>query len=155
MSTVYEIIFHKELNMIHCFCGFMGMSHHCTQKVKGTIKIFKCLDDCKVCEKEVDRKKIQRPHSEHNFGVPYYEEVSSPFLLFKFYLDVLCRIFFNLHDKHLLPFILKEQYLSTRQNYSAGKKIKEDTYIFTVKLIKRLVVSTCQVVNPHMFIHVF
>ena len=35
----------------------MGMSHHCTQKVKGTIKIFKCLDDCKVCEKEVDRKK--------------------------------------------------------------------------------------------------
>ena len=56
MSTVYEIIFHKELNMIHCFCGFMGMYHHCTRKIKGTITISKCLDDCKVCEKDVDRK---------------------------------------------------------------------------------------------------
>ena len=55
MSTVYKIIFHKELNMIHCFCGFMGMSHHWTRKIKGTIKIFKCLDNCKVCEKEIDR----------------------------------------------------------------------------------------------------
>ena len=34
----------------------MVMSHHFTQKIKGTIMIFKCMDDFKVCEKEVDPK---------------------------------------------------------------------------------------------------
>ena len=97
----------------------------------------------------------QRPYCEHNFGVLYYEGISSPFLLFKFYLDILGRINFNLRDKHLLPIMLNNQYLLARKNYSARKKFKEDIYIFTVKLIKRLVVSTCQVVNPHMFPHVF
>ena len=37
--SVFEHVFHKELNMINCFCGFMGLSHHCTRKIKGTIKI--------------------------------------------------------------------------------------------------------------------
>ena len=97
----------------------------------------------------------QRPYCEHNFGVLYYEGISSLFLLFKFYLDILGRINFNLRDKHLLPIMLNNQYLLARKNYSARKKFKEDIYIFTVKLIKRLVVSTCQVVNPHMFPHVF
>lgn len=54
--SVFELVFHKELNMIHCFCGFMGLSHHCTRKIKGTIKIIKYPTDCKVCEKRVDRK---------------------------------------------------------------------------------------------------
>ena len=75
--------------------------------------------------------------------------------MFKFYLDILGRINFNLCDKHLLPIILNNQYLLARKNYSARKKFKENIYIFAVKLIKRLVVSTLQVVNPHMFIHVF
>ena len=54
--SAYELVSHKELNMINCFCGFMDLSHHCTQKIKGTIKIIKCPTDCKVCEKEVDQK---------------------------------------------------------------------------------------------------
>ena len=61
ISTVYEIIFHKELNMIHCFCSFMGIYHHCNQKIKGTITISKCLDDLKSVRKkliESVRKKL-------------------------------------------------------------------------------------------------
>ena len=54
--SAYELVSHKELNMINCFCGFMDLSHHCTQKIKGTIKIIKCPTDCKVCEKDVDQK---------------------------------------------------------------------------------------------------
>ena len=56
MSSVLEIIYHKEINMFNCFCGFMGLSHHCKQKIKGTIKIAYCPTDCQICEKEADRK---------------------------------------------------------------------------------------------------
>lgn len=51
-----QIIYHKKLNMINCFCGFMGLAHHCTRKIKGSIKIANCPTDCKVCEEEADRK---------------------------------------------------------------------------------------------------
>ena len=54
--SAFELAFHKELKLIKCFCRFMGLSHHCTRKIKGTIKIIRCPTDCKVCEKEVDRK---------------------------------------------------------------------------------------------------
>ena len=45
----------------------------------------------------------QRRYSENNFGVLYYEVVSSPFVLRKFYLDVLGRIVLNQRDKFILP----------------------------------------------------
>lgn len=45
----------------------------------------------------------QRRYSENNFGVLYYEVVSSPFVLWKFYLDVLGRIVLNQCDKFILP----------------------------------------------------
>ena len=60
--SVFEHVFHKELNMINCFCGFMGLSHHCTRKIKGTIKIINYPTDWKVSEKEVDRKKYNSAH---------------------------------------------------------------------------------------------
>ena len=56
MSTVYELVYHKELNMFNCFCGYMFLSHHCTRKIRGFIKIVSCPTDCKLCEKEADRK---------------------------------------------------------------------------------------------------
>ena len=34
-----------------------------------------------------------------NFGFLYYESISSPFLLWKMYLDLLCRIVFNISEK--------------------------------------------------------
>ena len=56
MSTAYELVYHKELNMFSCFCGYMGLFHHCTRKMRGFIKIMSCPTDCRLCEKEADRK---------------------------------------------------------------------------------------------------
>lgn len=39
--------------MFNCFCGYFGLSHHCTRKIKGIIKITACPEDYKLCEKEV------------------------------------------------------------------------------------------------------
>ena len=41
-----------------------------------------------------------------NFGTLYYESINSSFLLWKFYLDILCRIVFNVSQKFVLPLIL-------------------------------------------------
>ena len=56
MSTIYELVYHEELNLFHCFCGYMGLFHHCTRKIKGSINIVNCLTDCKLCEKEAKRR---------------------------------------------------------------------------------------------------
>ena len=56
MSAKYEPVYHKELNMINCFCGYMGLFYHCARKIRGTISIVSCPPDCKLCENEADRK---------------------------------------------------------------------------------------------------
>ena len=56
MSTVCELVYHKELNLFNCFCGYMGLFHHCTRKIGGFIKTASCPTNCKLCEKEVNRK---------------------------------------------------------------------------------------------------
>ena len=45
----------------------------------------------------------QRPYSENNYSVLYYEEINSPFMVFKAYLDILRKFFLNQCDKYLLP----------------------------------------------------
>ena len=57
MCAKYEIIYHKELNMFNCFCGYMGLFHHCTRKINGSINVVSCPSDCKLCKKETERKK--------------------------------------------------------------------------------------------------
>ena len=42
------------------------------------------------------------------FGVLYYECINSPFMLYKFYLQVLCRIIFNYVTKKILPKLLSD-----------------------------------------------
>lgn len=59
--SVFELVFHKELNMIHCFCGFMGLSHHCTRKIKGTIKIIKYPTTVRSAKRGLTEKNITRP----------------------------------------------------------------------------------------------
>ena len=44
----------------------------------------------------------QRPYSENNYGVLHYEEINSPFMVFKAYLDILGKIILNQCDKYLL-----------------------------------------------------
>lgn len=56
MCSKYELIYHKELNMFNCFCGYLGLFHHGTRKIRGTISIVSCETGCKLCEKEHDRK---------------------------------------------------------------------------------------------------
>ena len=56
METVYNIVYHKELDMICCLCGYMGLPHHCRRKVKGIINIVRYLDDCKLCKNAAERK---------------------------------------------------------------------------------------------------
>ena len=51
-----------------------------------------------------DRQKILDENG--NFGVLFYEVINSPFMLWKFYLDVLARIVFNYSDKYVIPTIL-------------------------------------------------
>ena len=37
MSDRHELTFHKALNMINCFCGYFGLNHNCTRKIKGSV----------------------------------------------------------------------------------------------------------------------
>ena len=50
-----------------------------------------------------DREKLFGPN---NFGTLFYEVISYPFMLWKFYLDVLARIVLKHCDKYLLPSLL-------------------------------------------------
>ena len=56
MCSKYELIYHKELNMFNWHCGYFGLFHYCTRKIKGTINIVSCPNGCSFCEKELERK---------------------------------------------------------------------------------------------------
>ena len=94
----------------------------------------------------------------------HYEKVSSPFLLFKRYLDIIGRIIFNHCDKYLLlaifegncgRYIIIRETFSEKKNSEKKRKVKEDVYVFAIKLIKRLVVSTCQPADSYTFTQFF
>lgn len=36
----------------------MELYHHCSRKIKGSVNIARCLEDCKLCKNEPDRKEI-------------------------------------------------------------------------------------------------
>lgn len=99
-------------------------------------------------------KDRQRPYSEDNSGTFYYEGVTSPFILFKSYLDIIGRLIFNFCDKNLLSVLFKDRRFC-RSRIKAVNKIKENVFLFACKLIKRLVVSMCQSVNPNAAYEVY
>ena len=100
----------------------------------------------------------QRPYSENNYGVLYYETINSPFMVFKAYLDVLEKIVLNKCDKYLVPALLSNEnsrecrwstVCSHSTSFSMKKRsIRRKSLFFAVKLIKLLAVQSCQVVNP-------
>lgn len=49
-----------------------------------------------------------------NFGSLYYESISSPFLLWKSYLDILCHAIFNVSYKFVLPILVSGVDLNCR-----------------------------------------
>ena len=92
-------------------------------------------------------KDNQRPYSKKKFLVLQYEEITSTFLLFQHCLDISGRIVFNHCDKYLLPLISNNVY-----SKNGLRKVKEVFYISAVKLIRRLVITTCQNANFQTFI---
>ena len=55
----------------------------------------------------VSRKRRGTLDWNYNFGTLFYESINSPFLLWKFYLEIVCRILFNVSQKFILPLIFK------------------------------------------------
>ena len=112
-------------------------------------------------------KDKQRPYSKKNYCVLNYEEISSPFFLFKDYLDIIGKVVFNYCDKCLLPALFEGEnhsmyfgslysaFSSTNSFSEKKRKVKEQIYLSAVKLIRRLVISTCQTANSYKFIYCF
>ena len=50
--TSIQIIIHKKLNAIQCFCGFVSVNHKCKEKIQGKIIFRECnVNDCtKFCD---------------------------------------------------------------------------------------------------------
>ena len=79
-------------------------------------------------------------------------------MIFKLYLDIVGRIILNQGDKYLLLALFenenrgqcKNATVCLPQNFFPMKKnkIRQNIFIFAVKLIKCLVVTSCQSVNP-------
>ena len=76
-----------------------------------------------------------------NFGILFYESMNSPFMIWKLYLDILCRVVFNVCDKSVLPVILSgvtddcRRYTAcTSKNYS-NMKINKIKAIFFREIV--------------------
>ena len=109
-----------------------------------------------------DKQKIVNENG--NFGVLFYEVINSPFLLWKFYFDVLARIVFNCCDKYILPTLLSglnddcRNYTVCTQSTGFGlKKVKVKEIVFEValKLSKKLAEQCCMSVNSYHIVDVF
>ena len=94
----------------------------------------------------------------------YYESVSSPFLLWKYYLDILCRIVFNYNSKHILAVILSGIMLDCRkftvcsiENCANLKKEKVRVIFYReiAHFCKTLAEVSCQNVDPLFIIDAF
>ena len=59
---------------------------------------------------------------ETNLGSLYYETVNSPFLLWKFYLDILSCVVFNQSNKHVLLMLLSDNEIDCRKFTLCNKK---------------------------------
>ena len=123
-----------------------------------------CYDEISlfVHSSSEDRQKLYGPN---NFGTLFYEVISSPFMLWKFYLDVLVRIVLNQCDKFILPALLsgldtdecRNSTVCNSKNCFGFKKVKirEIVFLNAVKLSKRLAIYSCLNVNPDFIIKVF
>ena len=47
---------HRKINSITWICGNVGVYHVCDHIINGTITIFPCPDNCKVCREEIDKR---------------------------------------------------------------------------------------------------
>ena len=99
-----------------------------------------------------------------NFGVLFYEVINSPFMLWKFYLDVLARIVFIYSDKYVIPTILSASNDDCRNHTICTQftcfglktnKVKEIVFKATLKLSKKLAQQPCMSTDYFFIFDVF
>ena len=83
-----------------------------------------------------------------NFGVLYYESIESPFMVWKLYLDVFCRVVFNVSYKLIYNFTVlgsdsncREFAVCTPKNCSGMKMNKIKVVFFRELVILRIVLA--------------
>ena len=83
-----------------------------------------------------------------NFGVLYYESIESPFMVWRLYLDVFCRVVFNVSYKHIYNFTVlgsdsncREFAVCTPKNCSGMKMNKIKVVFFRELVILRIVLA--------------
>ena len=100
----------------------------------------------------------------YNFGTLFYESINSPFLLWKFYLEIICRVVFNLSQKFVLPLIFKcievdcRKYTYCGRNNCSNMKIVKVRDVFFNELVflcKKIVKCSCLHVNPYFIIDAY
>ena len=99
-----------------------------------------------------------------NFGFLYYESISSPFLLWKMYIDLLCRIVCNISEKFILSVLFSNIKCSCRnftvctdENCPSLKPnvIRTIFYKRLVEFCLCLVRASCKNVNADFIFDVF
>ena len=80
--TSIQIIFHKKLNAIQCFCGFVGRNHQCEKTIQGKIIFRSCSEeDCSKCQDKIMRNEYNEERwSTDRYGYLFcrtcYEKIS-------------------------------------------------------------------------------
>ena len=99
-----------------------------------------------------------------NFGILFYENTNSPFMIWKLYLDILCRVVFDVCDKFVLPVILSRvigdcrRYTACTSKNCSNMKISKIEAVFFGEIVcfcKRLAKFSSLSVNPQFIIDVF
>ena len=96
--------------------------------IRGDVNLF-------IHSRSQDRQKL---YNSNNFGTLFYEVISSPLSLQKFYLDVLARVVFNHYDKFILPSLIsgldiseyRHSNVCTIDNSFSFKKLKVREVVF-------------------------
>ena len=76
-----------------------------------------------------------------NFGFLFYESMNSPFMIWKLYLHILCRVAFNVCDKSVLPVILSgvtgdcRRYTACTSKNCSNMKINKIKAIFFREIV--------------------
>ena len=99
-----------------------------------------------------------------NFGIVFYESMNSPFIIWKLYLDILCRVVFNLRDKSVLHVILSgatgdcRRYTACASKNCSNMKLNKIKAIFFREILcfcKRLAAISSLSVNLQFINYVF
>ena len=110
----------------------------------------------------VDRQKQLSYNS--NFGTLFYEVINSPFMLLKFYLDILARVVFNYCDKHIMTALLSDLKDNCRKFTVCNSRtcvnmkrnrIKNIVFETALTFSKKLAEYSCRSVHPYFIFYVF